>query len=58
MIIDIVEGFDNYKYELVWTKILLINQHNIGYNSVHVVKRYKSKVKNYYLFDYILADND
>lgn len=53
-----VEGFDNDKDELVWTKIVLINPYNIGYNSIHVVKHYKSKAKSYYLFDYILADNN
>lgn len=60
MIIDSEERFDTENDELVWTKIIRINPFGRdNTESTHVVKYYKTEDKEeYYLFEYIMADNN
>ncbi|MBC2580611.1 hypothetical protein [Clostridium sp. DJ247] len=59
MISDSEERFDTEKDELVWTKIVTINPYPHHFeSSYHVVKYYKTEDdEEYYLFEYIMADN-
>lgn len=60
MIIDSKERFNTDEDELIWTKIIRINP--FGRNdseSTHVVKYYKTKYdEEYYIFEYVMADNN
>jgi len=58
MVIDNQERFDTYKDKLVWTKIININSFS-NTKSTHLVKYYKTETKEeYYIFEYISADNN
>jgi len=60
MIIDKERKFDTDNDELIWTKIISIS--TVATNSsktTHVVKYYKTEsAEEYYIFEYILADNN
>lgn len=60
MIINSKKGFDTNKNELVWTKIIRIKPYySLKDECTHVVKYYKTEAgEEYYLFDYIMADNN
>ena len=60
MLIDDEEKFDTDKDELKWTKIIIVNPLPINNSkSVHIVKYYKTiSNEEYYIFDYITADNN
>lgn len=60
MIINYEKEFDTDKDELMWTKIIRIKPYyNLNDECTHVVKYYKTKKdEEYYLFDYICADNN
>lgn len=60
MIIDKERKFDTDNDELIWTKIISI--FTVATNSpktTHVVKYYKTEsAEEYYIFEYIMADNN
>lgn len=60
MLIDYEESFDNDKDRMDWTKIITISP--VATNSIkstHIVKFYKTESEEeYYIFDYIMADNN
>lgn len=60
MLIDSEEKFDTDKDELIWTKIIRINPfERDNTESTHIVKYYKTEDdKEYYIFEYIMADNN
>ncbi|NFG97912.1 hypothetical protein FDC49_01875 [Clostridium sporogenes] len=60
MIIDNRRMFDTEKDEEVWTKIIKIDSMRSWLrDSYHVVKYYKTEDdEEYYLFEYIMADNN
>lgn len=60
MIIDNQEKFDSDKDELVWTKVICVYPLDTNNNkSVHIVKYYKTESEEeYYIFEYIIADNN
>lgn len=60
MKIDNEGRFNTEEDELIWTKIIRINPYSRdNTESVHVVKYYKTEEdEEYYLFEYIMADNN
>lgn len=59
MKIDNAQNFDNDKDELIWRKIISINLNTHDNSSTHIVEYYKTNdEKEYYLFNYIIADNN
>jgi len=60
MLIDEEEIFDTDKDELIWTKIITICPYSSEISrSTHIVKYYKAEAeKEYYIFNYIRADNN
>lgn len=60
MLIDNGKKFDTDKDELMWSKIIRIKPYDsLNDECTHLVKYYKTiKDEEYYLFDYICADNN
>lgn len=60
MIIDSEERFDTDEDELIWAKVIRINPFGRSNSeSTHVVKYYKTKKdEEYYIFEYVMADNN
>jgi hypothetical protein len=60
MIIDNERGFDTAEDELGWTKIINIFPYATDNSkTTHIVKYYKTESdEEYYLFEYIMADNN
>lgn len=59
MVIDDVENFYSERDKLIWAKIISIKPYINENPSNHIVKYYKSyNDKEYYLFNYIIADKN
>lgn len=60
MLIDNEENLNTEKDELIWNKLITINtEWDNKKISTHLVKYYRSdEGKEYYLFEYLLADNN
>lgn len=59
MKIDNKENFHSCKDKLIWAKIISIKPYINENTSAHIVKYYKTNnEKEYYLFNYIIADDN
>lgn len=59
MIIDNTRGFNTEKDELIWTKIISIfPTATNNTKTTHIVKYYQTKCEEYYIFEYIEAENN